>query len=204
MTSPDSHSSGFLATAPDALRYEYLSLDPDDAGMKLANLIEPNSRVLDVGCGTGVITNIIRCQRSVSIIGIEPDAERVHRAVARGLDVHMGFLSSDFIEQYGLIAARGPGRRTTQSGEGGRKAIAIGGAVGHGRGGDSAHGDSGSSFIGRDARIQKTGYGDRRDDQNDGDDYEEFDQGETALRGGLTFRCPKFFLGEHDRNNFPL
>jgi hypothetical protein len=79
MTSPDSDSSGFLAAAPDALRYEYLSLDPDDAGMKLANLIEPNSRVLDVGCGTGVITNTIRCQKSASIIGIEPDAERVHR-----------------------------------------------------------------------------------------------------------------------------
>jgi methionine biosynthesis protein MetW len=101
MTSPDSHSSGFLQMEPDALRYEYLSLDPDDAGMKLANLIEPHSRVLDVGCGTGVITNIIRCQKSVSIIGIEPDAERVQRAVARGLDVHLGVLSPDFIRQRG-------------------------------------------------------------------------------------------------------
>ena len=101
MTSPDSHSSGFLATAPDALRYEYLSLDPDDAGMKLTNLIELNSRVLDVGCGTGVVTNIIRCEKSASIIGIEPDAERVQRAVARGLDVHLGVLSPDFIRQHG-------------------------------------------------------------------------------------------------------
>jgi methionine biosynthesis protein MetW len=101
MTSPDSHSSGFLRTAPDALRYEFLSLDPDDAGMKLANLIEPNSRVLDVGCGTGVITDTIRRQRAVSIIGIEPDAERAQRAVARGLDVHLGVLSPDFIQQQG-------------------------------------------------------------------------------------------------------
>jgi len=101
MTSPDSHSSGFLQTAPDALRYEYLSLDPDDAGMKLAHLIAPNSRVLDVGCGTGVITDIIRRQKAASIIGIEPDAERVQRAVARGLDVHLGALSPDFIRQHG-------------------------------------------------------------------------------------------------------
>jgi len=101
MTSPDSHSSGFLQTAPDALRYEYLSLDPDDAGMKLAHLIAPNSRVLDVGCGTGVITDTIRRQKSASIIGIEPDAERVQRAVARGLDVHLGALSPDFIRQHG-------------------------------------------------------------------------------------------------------
>jgi len=101
MTSPDSHSSGFLQAEPDALRYEYLSLDPDDAGMKLAKLIAPNSRVLDVGCGTGVITDIIRRQKSASVIGIEPDAERVRRAVARGLDVHLGVLSPDFIRQHG-------------------------------------------------------------------------------------------------------
>jgi methionine biosynthesis protein MetW len=101
MTSPDSHSSGFLQVEPDALRYEYLSLDPDDAGMKLAKLIAPNSRVLDVGCGTGVITDIIRRQKSASVIGIEPDAERVRRAVARGLDVHLGVLSPDFIRQHG-------------------------------------------------------------------------------------------------------
>ena len=101
MTSPDSHSSGFLQAEPDALRYEYLSLDPDDAGMKLAKLIAPNSRVLDVGCGTGVITDTIRRQKSASIIGIEPDAERVRRAVARGLDVHLGVLSPDFIRQHG-------------------------------------------------------------------------------------------------------
>lgn len=101
MTSPDSHSSGFLQTEPDALRYDYLSLDPDDAGMKLAHLIAPNSRVLDVGCGTGVITDTIRRQKSASIIGIEPDAERVQRAIARGLDVHLGILSPDFIRQHG-------------------------------------------------------------------------------------------------------
>jgi methionine biosynthesis protein MetW len=69
--------------------------------MKLAHLIAPNSRVLDVGCGTGVITDTIRRQKSASIIGIEPDAERVQRAVARGLDVHLGVLSSDFIRQHG-------------------------------------------------------------------------------------------------------
>ena len=69
--------------------------------MKLAHLIAPNSRVLDVGCGTGVITDTIRRQKSASIIGIEPDAERVQRALARGLDVHLGVLSPNFIRQHG-------------------------------------------------------------------------------------------------------
>jgi methionine biosynthesis protein MetW len=99
--SPDQHSSGLLESAPDALRYEHLSLDPDDAGMKLAGLVTPKSRILDVGCGTGVVTELICQQKSASIIGIEPDAERVQRATARGLDVHLGVLSPDFIRQYG-------------------------------------------------------------------------------------------------------
>ena len=101
MSSPDKHSSGLLESAPNALRYEHLSLDPDDAGMKLASLIAPKSRILDVGCGTGVVTEIIRQQTSASIIGIEPDAERVQRATARGLDVYLGMLTPDFIKEHG-------------------------------------------------------------------------------------------------------
>lgn len=101
MNSLDDHSFGFLKSRPDALRYEHLSLDPDDAGMKLASLIAPKSRILDVGCGTGVVTEIIRQQKCASIIGIDPDAERVQRATARGLDVHLGILSSEFTQQHG-------------------------------------------------------------------------------------------------------
>jgi methionine biosynthesis protein MetW len=101
MSSPDENSSGLLQSSPDALRYEHLSLDPDDAGMKLASLITPKSRILDVGCGTGVVTEIIRGQRSASIIGIEPDAERVRRARARGLDVYLGVLTPEFIQRHG-------------------------------------------------------------------------------------------------------
>lgn len=101
MDSLDDHSFGFLKSTPDALRYEHLSLDPDDAGMKLASFIEPQSRVLDVGCGTGVVTEIIRQQKSASIIGIEPDVERVRCATARGLDVHLGILSPEFIQEHG-------------------------------------------------------------------------------------------------------
>ena len=69
--------------------------------MKLASLIAPKSRILDVGCGTGVITEIIRHQTSASIIGIEPDVERVQRAKTRGLEVHPGILSPEFIKDHG-------------------------------------------------------------------------------------------------------
>ena len=101
MTSPDRHSSGFLDSAPIALRYDHFSSDPDDVGMKLAGLVSSGSRVLDVGCGTGVVTKIIQQQKSVYIMGIEPDAERVERAIARGLDVHLGVLSHGFLRRHG-------------------------------------------------------------------------------------------------------
>src|SRR5687768_4036128 len=101
MDSPDKNSSGLLDFAPSAMRYENQSLDPDDVGLKLANLITLNSRVLDVGCGTGSVTEIIRMATNASIIGIEPDADRVQRALARGLKVHHGFLTAEFVREHG-------------------------------------------------------------------------------------------------------
>jgi len=99
--SPDENSTGFVSARPDPLRYEHVSLDPGDVSLKLAALIAPNSRVLDVGCGTGVITEIIQNRCAASIVGIEPDAERARQAVARGLDVYQGFLSAEFVRQHG-------------------------------------------------------------------------------------------------------
>ena len=101
ISSPDENSSGLVPAPPAALRYEHASLDPDDVGLKLAELIVPQSRVLDVGCGTGVITELIRRLRAVSIVGLEPDPARARRAQTRGLEVHEGFLTGEFIRQHG-------------------------------------------------------------------------------------------------------
>ena len=101
ISSPDDHSSGLVPEPPTALRYEHVSLDPGDVGSKLAGLMTPRARVLDVGCGTGVITAMFQQLRAVSIVGIEPDAARAERAVARGLDAHEGFLTEEFIRQHG-------------------------------------------------------------------------------------------------------
>ena len=101
MTSPDQNATGFLDRSPDYLRYENQSRDPDDVGMKLASLIRPKSRILDVGCGTGSITELIERETGASIVGIEPDPERVAVARERGLNVVEGILSLEFLEQFG-------------------------------------------------------------------------------------------------------
>ena len=100
-SSPDENAAGLLSAPPAALRYEHVSLDPDDVGRQLAGLIAPGSRVLDVGCGTGVITELIRQLRSASIVGLEPDPARARRALARGLEVHEGYLTAGFVRAHG-------------------------------------------------------------------------------------------------------
>jgi methionine biosynthesis protein MetW len=97
---PDQNSTGFLVSAPKAGRYENVSRDPDSVGMKLCKFIPLKSRILDVGCGTGSVSEVVGEQRQASIIGVEPDAERASTARARGLTVYHGFLTEDFIKAH--------------------------------------------------------------------------------------------------------
>lgn len=101
MNSPDSNSTGFLACPPDPLRYGDHSRSPDDVGMKIASLILPNSRVLDVGCGIGSLAQLIQQQTKAEIIGIEPDTARVKIAIQRGVRVFEGLLSVEFLSEHG-------------------------------------------------------------------------------------------------------
>lgn len=101
MASPDRNSLGFLPQGPNVLRYENRSTDPDDVAMKLASLVSQNGRVLDVGCGTGSVTEVIRTKTRAGVIGIEPDPERQAKAAARGLEVYCGFLTENFLLEHG-------------------------------------------------------------------------------------------------------
>jgi methionine biosynthesis protein MetW len=95
---PDQNATGFLACGPAAGRYENASRDPENVGMKLSQFIPLKARVLDVGCGTGSVSEVVCEQRQVSLVGIEPDGERAVSARSRGLNVHQGFLTAEFIK----------------------------------------------------------------------------------------------------------
>ena len=101
MQSPDLNSIGFLRTNPNALRYENQSTDPDDVGPKLASLVSRTGRVLDVGCGTGSVTEIIKARTGTEVVGIEPDPARQAMAAKRGLNVYCGLLTEEFVKQHG-------------------------------------------------------------------------------------------------------
>jgi methionine biosynthesis protein MetW len=98
----DENVTGLLANAADPLRYERC-LDDDDAGAIIVEMIPVKSRVLDVGCGTGVIAARIRDARQADIIGIEPNRERATFASARDLKVYSAPFTEKLLQGIGLF-----------------------------------------------------------------------------------------------------
>jgi 2-polyprenyl-3-methyl-5-hydroxy-6-metoxy-1,4-benzoquinol methylase len=105
VNSPDQNAAGFLSEPPAAGRYENVSVDPDDVAAKLAALLPLGAKVLDVGCGTGSVSEVVAKLSGAKITGIEPDAERVALAKARGIEVFCGLLTEDFLRAHGPFDA---------------------------------------------------------------------------------------------------
>ncbi|MEE2954583.1 MAG: methionine biosynthesis protein MetW [Pseudomonadota bacterium] len=63
----------------------------------IADLIEPNTRVLDVGCGDGALIAHLSNKKSVDARGIEISQEGVNACVALGLSVIQGDADTDLV-----------------------------------------------------------------------------------------------------------
>ncbi len=61
----------------------------------VAGMVEPGSRVLDVGCGDGTLLRILQDGRNVDARGIEISQQGVNECVARGLSVIQGDADTD-------------------------------------------------------------------------------------------------------------
>lgn len=64
----------------------------------LADMIEPGSRVLDVGCGDGALLRLLSEHRNVDGRGIELSQAGVNACVAQGLAVVQGDADTDLID----------------------------------------------------------------------------------------------------------
>lgn len=53
----------------------------------ISNLIEPNSRVLDLGCGKGELLLYLKEKKNISGFGIEIDIDEVVECLSKGLNV---------------------------------------------------------------------------------------------------------------------
>ena len=61
----------------------------------ISDMIEPNSRVLDIGCGDGTLLAYLASQKNVASRGIELSQEGVNAGVALGLSVIQGDADTD-------------------------------------------------------------------------------------------------------------
>jgi methionine biosynthesis protein MetW len=72
------------------------ALRPDLAA--IADMISENTRVLDVGCGDGVLLEYLAQRKHVDGRGIELSQQNVNACVARGLSVVQGDADTDLAE----------------------------------------------------------------------------------------------------------
>jgi len=64
----------------------------------VADMVEPKSRVLDVGCGDGTLLRLLAEERGVDARGIELSQNGVNDCVAKGLSVIQGDADTDLVD----------------------------------------------------------------------------------------------------------
>ncbi len=64
----------------------------------VADMVEPGSRVLDVGCGDGALLELLTQHRQVDGRGIELSQSGVNGCVAKGLSVVQGDADADLVD----------------------------------------------------------------------------------------------------------
>ena len=61
----------------------------------IANLIEKDTRVLDVGCADGTLMKYLKDNKNINIRGLELSKSKVHECIAKGLTVIEGNAEKD-------------------------------------------------------------------------------------------------------------
>lgn len=76
----------------------YTGIDSRADLLLISDMIEPGSRVLDVGCGDGSLLKLLAETRDVDARGVEISQEGVNQCVAQGLSVVQGDAHKDLAD----------------------------------------------------------------------------------------------------------
>ena len=64
----------------------------------IANLVEKNKRVLDVGCGDGTLMEFLKNYKEIDVRGIEIQKNNVQKSISKGLTVIEGNAEKDLVQ----------------------------------------------------------------------------------------------------------
>lgn len=101
---PDQHARGMLSEPVNALRYSATipqNIDPWEAAGRLRELVPAGIRLLDIGCGTGSVTNQVIRDKGIEAYGVEPDGDRAARAESAGISVVRGEATRALLAEIG-------------------------------------------------------------------------------------------------------
>lgn len=65
----------------------------------MSEWVRPGSRVLDLGCGRGVLLEYLKQKLGIQAVGVDLDLRKARACVKRGLSVYMGDMT-EFMAQY--------------------------------------------------------------------------------------------------------
>ncbi|MCH6258777.1 methyltransferase domain-containing protein [Puniceicoccaceae bacterium K14] len=61
--------------------------------------VEPGARVLDLGCGRGVLLEYLKNSRKAETIGVDLDPNKIHACIKRGVNAYLGDMT-EFMEAF--------------------------------------------------------------------------------------------------------
>ena len=64
----------------------------------IAQIIQNNKRVLDVGCGDGTLMEYLKLNQRNDVRGLEPQKDLVQKCIAKGLSVIEGDAEKELIQ----------------------------------------------------------------------------------------------------------
>ncbi len=64
----------------------------------IAELIKPNARVLDLGCGNGDLLSLLKKEKNIHGAGIEISEQAIHQCIKKGLTVVHGDIDTELLD----------------------------------------------------------------------------------------------------------